>query len=111
MPKNFTYLKKRAGVHQRKHVRRFKRAAKKPHIAIPFVTFGGLLLLGVAIFLVLNGGSPALKDSDSSIVILDYDKHRQTVPTRAKTVGALLTKLNVKLNPGDVVEPSKDTEI
>ena len=111
MPKKFLYFKKRVGVHQRKHVRRFKRAAKKPHIAIPFVTFGGLLLLGVVTFLVLNGGSPNLKDSDSNIVIVDYDKHRQTVPTRAKTVGQLLTKLNITLNTGDVVEPSKDTEI
>lgn len=111
MPKQFTYFKKRFGVHKRKQVRRFKRVAKKPHIAIPFVTIGGLLLLGAAAFLVANGGSPTVKDSDSNIVIIDYDKHRQTVPTRAKTVGALLAKLQIKLNTGDVVEPSKDTEI
>lgn len=111
MPKKFKQYKKSLGVTKRKHVRRVKRAAKKPFFAIPFVTFGGLLILGLATFLVLNGGSPTLKESDSNIVIIDHDKKRQTVPTRAKTVGELLQKVNITLHTGDVVEPSKDTEI
>jgi len=111
MPKKLQHYKKRLGVTKRKHVRRVKRVAKKPLVTIPLVTFGALIILGIATFLVINGGSPTLKPNDSNIVIIDHDKQRQTVPTRAKTVGDLLNKLHITMNTGDVVEPSKDTEI
>src|SRR6476660_8690739 len=111
MPKKLQHYKKRLGVTKRKHVRRVKRVAKKPLVTIPLVTFGALIILGIATFLVINGGSPTLKPNDSNIVIIDHDKQRQTVPTRAKTVGDLLNKLHITMNAGDVVEPSKDTEI
>lgn len=111
MPKKIKQFKRRVHMTRRRHVRTVKRLAKKPLFTIPIATFMVLLVLGMVGLLVLNGGTPKLKTSDSNIVILDYDKHHQTVPTRAKTVGALLDKLSIHLNKGDVVEPSRDTAI
>ena len=111
MPKKIQQFKRRTDMTRRRHVRHIKRLAKKPLFTIPLATFMVLLVIGMVSLLVFNGGTPKLKTSDSNIVILDYDKHRQTVPTRAKTVGALLDKLSIHLNSGDVVEPSRDTEI
>lgn len=97
---------------QQKHVARVKHIVhKKPLFTIPLATMMVLLVLGMVALLVLNGGTPKLRTSDSNIVILDYDKKRQTVPTRAKTVGELLGKLHISLNTGDIVEPSRDTPI
>lgn len=111
MPKKIQQFKRRTDMTRRRHVRHIKRLAKKPLFTIPLATFMALLVVGMVSLLVFNGGTPKLKTSDSNIVILDYDKQRQTVPTRAKTVGALLDKLAIHLNSGDVVEPSRDTEI
>jgi uncharacterized protein YabE (DUF348 family) len=111
MPKKIQQFKRRTDMTARRHVRHIKRLAKKPLFTIPLATFMALLVVGMVSLLVFNGGTPKLKTSDSNIVILDYDKQRQTVPTRAKTVGALLDKLAIHLNSGDVVEPSRDTEI
>jgi uncharacterized protein YabE (DUF348 family) len=83
-----------------------------PHVTIPLVTFGVLILISVMAIIWLTGGHPtALRQSDSRIVIVSHDKQKETVPTRAKTVGELLTKLNIQLHIGDVVEPAKNTEI
>lgn len=114
MPKNHTHgtLRTRYRHAQRKHVDRVKRIVyKKPLFTIPIATIMVLLVLGMVALLVVNGGTPKLKPSDSNIVILDYDKKRQTVPTRAKTVGELLNRLHITMNTGDIVEPSRDTEI
>lgn len=111
MPKKFTHYKKRYQTSQRKHARRIKRVAKKPLFTIPFATFMVFLVAGIVALVVLNGGSPKLNTDDTSIVIIDHDNQRQTVPTRAKTVGQLLDRVDIKINKGDVVEPSQNTEI
>lgn len=111
MPKKFKHYTKRYQTSQRKHVRRIKRVAKKPLFTIPFATFMIFLVGAMAVLIVLNGGKPTLKENDSTIVIIDHDDERQTVPTRAKTVGQLLDRLDIDLNKGDVVEPSQGTEI
>ncbi|HEY5667706.1 MAG TPA: ubiquitin-like domain-containing protein, partial [Candidatus Saccharimonadales bacterium] len=46
-----------------------------------------------------------------NLVILNYDHKEQTIPTHAKTVGELVDRLKIKINPGDVIEPSRDTQI
>lgn len=69
------------------------------------------LVLGMAAWVVLTRNDNSLAENDTNIVIVDHDKQRQTVPTNAKTVGELLQKIEVRLKPGDVVEPSKNTEI
>lgn len=49
--------------------------------------------------------------SNAYVVILSYDHHVQTVPSREPTVGMLLQKLHITMNEGDVVEPSATTKI
>lgn len=111
MPKKFQELHKQYRSAQQKHVTRLKHIVRKPLFTIPTATFMVLLVLGMVAFVVINGGTPKLKATDSNIVILDYDKKRQTVPTRAKTVGELLTRLHITMNTGDIVEPSRETAI
>jgi len=45
------------------------------------------------------------------VVIITHDNVKQIVPSIEPTVGALLTKLHLTLNQGDVVEPSLGTRI
>ena len=61
--------------------------------------------------LVVFVGEERVIATDSRLVVLTHDKKQETLPTRAKTVGEFLDRVNVKINEGDVVEPSKDTEI
>src|SRR5258708_5378046 len=112
MPKKLrTFKKPQFAAHHDRRVRRIKRVVKHPLFTVPTATFMVLLALSGAAFLTLNGGSPKLQPTDSHIVIISHDKKEQTVPTHAKTVGELLAKTHITLNPGDVVEPSPNTEI
>lgn len=104
-------IKKRVHAAGQRHVKRVKRLTKKPLFTIPFVTFVVLLAVGVTALVAANGGTPKFQPNNSNIVIVSHDKTQQTVPTRAKTVGELLTKLDITLNKGDVVEPTQTTPI
>src|SRR5690349_21402033 len=81
---------------------------KHPFI-IPVVTLLVLFFGALGLFIV-SGQSPVIA-SDSHVVVLSHDKKQETLPTRAKTVGEFLERVNIKLNEGDVVEPTQDTEI
>lgn len=95
-----------------KHVQLIRRVSKKPLFTVPIATFMVLLLVVMVAFLVAGGGrDPQLKSDDSNVVIISYDKQENTIPTRAKNVGDLLKRLEIKLHSGDVVEPAEDTEI
>ncbi|HMH31096.1 MAG TPA: ubiquitin-like domain-containing protein, partial [Methylomirabilota bacterium] len=48
---------------------------------------------------------------DAKIVIVSHDHEQQIVPSKERTVGDLLNKLNIKLGEGDVVEPAQNTVI
>lgn len=76
---------------------------------VPVTAF--LVLFFVTIIVFVAMGSRTLQPSDSHIVILSYDKKTETIPTRAKTVGELLKRLNIVVNEGDVVEPSLSAAI
>lgn len=69
------------------------------------------MLFFVSIGLYITAGGQKVAASDSHLVVFSHDKKQETLPTRAKTVGEFLDRVNVKLNEGDVVEPSKDSEI
>lgn len=86
------------------------RVVRNPWVNIPLVTLAVLLLLTTLALLFL-GSKPEFKPMGTDIVILTDDGEERTVPTRARTVGELLQKLNITLNEGDVVEPSQETEI
>jgi uncharacterized protein YabE (DUF348 family) len=92
-----------------RHVRRLRIWARHP-VALPVGIFFGLVLLTGIVVLIL-GGKDKVIATDSKVVIVAHDHIQQTVPTREPTVGALLDKLNIHLNDGDVVEPSPETAI
>lgn len=81
----------------------------KHPLVLPLVTMLVLFGVGTAVF-ILSGGQQVTA-SDSHLVIFSHDKKQETLPTRAKTVGEFLERIGVPLHDGDVVEPSKDTEI
>ncbi len=93
----------------RHHIRRLKLLAKHPvmvpvavFVVLGVVTFGGIQLLG---------GTKKVTETHSLVAIVSHDHVRQVVPTDEPTVGALLQKLHIKVDQGDVVEPSLDTAI
>lgn len=81
---------------------------KHPFV-IPVATLVVLFFVLLGTFVVL--GEERVVATDSTVVVFSHDKKQETLPTRAKTVGEFLERVNVTLNEGDVVEPSKDTEI
>jgi len=78
-------------------------------LVIPISVF--LVVFFVGIGLLVSSGAQTVTPSDSHLVLFSHDKKQETLPTRAKTVGEFLDRVGVPLNEGDVVEPSKDTEI
>src|SRR3990167_7686131 len=91
---------RRAHREGRQHIRR------RPQL-IPIVVFGFAVLAAVAISVVLlSRGGDNLRPSGAHVVFLFDSGKRQTLDTKANTVGELLSKLDIKLIPQDVVEPS-----
>ena len=111
MRKKFLRLKQSYAVATRDKAHVVKRLSRHPAFAIPMLTFSFIALLTLVIFLVFNGGSPRLNSTDTHIVIITHDHKEQIVPTRARTVGDVLKRFDIKLNEGDVVEPDVTTEI
>ena len=111
MPKKFRRFKKSYSFHKREKVRIIKRAARYPVIAIPLATVSILIFLSVIGILLLSGGKPQLKDTDTPVVIINHDDIEQSLPTREKTVGDILKRAEIAVNEGDVVEPGQDTEV
>jgi uncharacterized protein YabE (DUF348 family) len=108
MHKRLKHISNQYAAAKSKHVRTLKRVGKKPLFTVPIATFMVLLSLAAA-GLFLNQGTS--RDKDPNVVVVTFDKKERTIPTDAKTVGELLERLDVKLRPGDVIEPSEDTEI
>lgn len=105
-------FRKRYMLGRNRKVHVIKRAARRPFVAVPFVTISVLLLLSVVAIMLFSGGKPALKPAGvNTVIVTDDGKERTAVPTKEKTVGGLLKRLGIALNEGDVVEPSLDTEI
>jgi uncharacterized protein YabE (DUF348 family) len=78
---------------------------------IPITTVSLLLIATIVILLFLNNGRVQFKPITAYIAIVTHDHVQQIVPTNEPTVGALLKKLSITLNQGDVVEPSLITPI
>jgi uncharacterized protein YabE (DUF348 family) len=111
MRKRLKQLHHKTRMAGRRHVRTIKHVAKKPLFTIPFVTFMVLIALAAIGLLVTTGGKPTERKKNPNVVVVSYDKKERTIPTDAKTVGQLLKRLEIKLNEGDIVEPSAKTEI
>ncbi len=91
-----------------RRIKRVKKASRHPY-AVPVITFIVLIVLtAVGVFLVSR--HPSHK-AQPYIVIINHDGVTSDVPSIEPTVGALLNKLKLKLNPGDVVEPGLTARI
>ena len=94
---------------------RFKRQVREVKIksrhpfAVPFITFGVLIVLTAVGFFLFRGKLGPT--SNVYVVIISHDHIEQTVPSREPTVGTLLAKLHITLGEGDVVEPSLSAHI
>jgi uncharacterized protein YabE (DUF348 family) len=94
-----------------KRVHKFKLAGWHP-VVIPFFTFGVLLVITLVAFgLVRLTSDTDVPHTDARIVIISHDKQKQVVPSRERTVGGLLKRLNIQLNEGDRVEPAQTATI
>jgi len=110
MRRKIRQLERGARKHRLSTQRLVKRYRQHP-VVIPLLTFIGLSIIGLGIFLSFNHGTPKFQPISSYIVIVSHDHQQQTVPTNQPTVGALLQKLHITLSLGDVVEPSLTTPI
>lgn len=106
--KKFRQTKKRFAIAKQRKVRKLKLLSRHP-IAVPIATFFVLILITIAAFFIFTQNHSIT--TDSKIVIISHDHVEQTVPTHEPTVSALLQKLNIKINQGDVVEPAMTTAI
>ena len=81
---------------------------KRPYILPVFGLVLGVIIVAGAV--VARGGET--KSTANSYVVFLYDKgEKQTLDSRSATVGELVEKLPLNLQPEDVVEPSLDTPI
>ncbi|HET7320402.1 MAG TPA: ubiquitin-like domain-containing protein [Candidatus Saccharimonadales bacterium] len=93
---------------RRRHIGNVKVMSRHP-FAVPFFAFFFLVVLSLAGYLLFIRPNPPAHDA--RVVIISHDHMQQTVPSIEPTVGALLKKLNLTLNQGDVVEPALTTPI
>lgn len=97
--------KYKVGRQYRPYINRFQ---NHPY-AIPVTTFLVLFFLSIASFIGLNARTDP--PSDSHIIEFTEKGVRQSIPTRAETVGEFLTKINVRLGENDIVEPGLSAKI
>jgi uncharacterized protein YabE (DUF348 family) len=95
---------------RKQKLRRLKRLSRHPY-AVPVITFVVLLAITALVYTVVSPSSGMAAATNQEIVIISHDNEQQIVPSREPTVGALLHKLNIRLNQGDVVEPARSTPI
>lgn len=77
--------------------------------AMPVAVFLVLFFSGSATFVAFNGDT--MGADDTKVVHLYVDGVSQTVPTRAQTVGDMLSRLGIELREGDVTEPAVSSPI
>ncbi len=100
--------KKLSNFYQAAHSSSRKHIYQRPYILpIIGILIGAAIVLGV----VLTRHGESLRVSDYHVVFLFDKAERQTLDTKAKTVGELIDKLPLHLTDEDVVEPSRATKI
>jgi resuscitation-promoting factor RpfB len=76
---------------------------------VPVVTFFVLFFITLLSIIIFNGRD--VVPLDSHVIELSMDGTKQSIPTRAATVGEFLERANISLGEKDIVEPAKDTTI
>jgi uncharacterized protein YabE (DUF348 family) len=107
MRKNITRYTAHYHTFRKKRVRKIHAAAKHP-FAVPVFTLLGLFLISGGLFLYFHRQPATI---NPNVVVISHDHQQQIVSSKEATVGALLLKLNLKINDGDVVEPALSTPI
>lgn len=89
-----------------------KLKARKLHkhpFAVPVLTL--VILCIVSLVASVVSGGQTLGANDAHVVQLSVDGKKEVLPTRATTVEEFLSRTNIALHEGDVVEPAKETMI
>lgn len=81
----------------------------KHQVLVPLATFAVLGVVSCFLFL-LYGGS-TVEGADVKRVQVYVDGKKRTLPTRAPTVGELLSRIDIKLDGNDIVEPGVNSPI
>jgi uncharacterized protein YabE (DUF348 family) len=114
MPSKLEIIKSRLIRYRREYlprqIRRWKVRSRHP-FAVPVITFGALIILCGLIYAVASRTDKLPTANSAKIVVISHDRTQQVVPSKEATVGKLLAKLNIKLAPGDVVEPAANARI
>jgi uncharacterized protein YabE (DUF348 family) len=87
-----------------------KTMSRHPH-AVPVITFAVLIFLTAGIYFLAQRTHHIKPHQKGFVVIVSHDHEKQVVPSHQQTVGSLLSKLNIRLREGDVVEPAASTLI
>lgn len=90
-----------------KHVERARLAARHP-FAVPILTILFLAFITSVLFIIFNRQPETI---NPNVVLISHDRTQQIVSSKEPTVGALLKKLDLTINDGDVVEPALTTRI
>jgi uncharacterized protein YabE (DUF348 family) len=102
------FSKKISGGFRRAHHHGKRHLYRRPYL-LPI--FGLVLGAAVVLIVVAAHGGQTISPLNSHVVYLFDGTKKETLDTRASTVGDLLGKLPLDLTPQDVVEPSKNTPI
>lgn len=70
-----------------------------------------VLAFACSVVTLVWSGEQSVQPTDMHIVVLRSDGQTTTVPSRAKTVGEFIEKLNIDVSAYDVIEPAKDNQI
>lgn len=76
--------------------------------AVPVLTILALMFVTGVLLAIFNRPAESI---NPNVVVISHDGERKTVSSKEPTVGALLAKLDLKLNEGDVVEPAVTAKI
>lgn len=107
------YKLKRYRLRSRRAARRFEKRYRHHKNTLPAIIGLSVACLSLVLVLTLRDSNIVANSrlDDTNIVILHADKDTRVLPTREKTVSALLDKAGIELKDGDVVEPALDTPI
>ncbi len=78
-------------------------------LMVPAATFVLLLVVTLVGYVLFTNDQA--RATNALVVIVNHDDVEQTVPTAPTDVRSLLKKLDIRMGPGDVVEPSMDARI